>query len=80
MIGIIVELILSWLLLWFLQKKHLSVLGFRPTKSRIINLAAGLFLAAFSCTIYHVMTTVFAENSWTLNKKLPLQTILASSL
>jgi membrane protease YdiL (CAAX protease family) len=79
MIGILAELIISWLLLWFIEKKHLSVLGLKPTKSRIINLSAGLLLAAFSCTIYQVMTTAFANNSWSLNKQLTLQTILVSS-
>jgi NADH:ubiquinone oxidoreductase subunit 3 (subunit A) len=33
MLGIVVELLVSWLLLWVICKKHLGVLGFRPTKA-----------------------------------------------
>jgi len=41
MAGIIVELIISWILLWFICKKHLAVLGFTPTKTRFLNLLFG---------------------------------------
>jgi hypothetical protein len=78
MIGIIIELIVSWLSLWFIEKQHLSVLGFKPTKSRVANLCVGVLLAGFCCSIYHVMSTAFADNSWTTNKHLNFQTIVAS--
>jgi len=79
MIGIIVELIISWLLLWFIVKKHLSVLGFKPTKSRAVQLIVGLLLAAFCCTVYHIATIAVVNNNWTLNKQLTVQTVLAGS-
>ena len=79
MAGIIVELIISWLLLWFISKKHLSVLGFRPTKNRVTNLGVGLLIAASCCTIYQIMTTVFVDNNWTLNKQATGKGILESS-
>jgi len=79
MAGIIVELIISWLLLWFISKKHLSVLGFRPTKSRVTNLGVGLLIAASCCTIYQMMTTAFVNNSWILNKQVTAKAILESS-
>lgn len=79
MIGILVELFISWGLLCLIVKKPLSVLGFKPTKSRIIHLVVGFLLAAFTCAIYNVMTTAFSANSWALNKQLTLQTILLSS-
>jgi membrane protease YdiL (CAAX protease family) len=79
MVGIIVELIISWLLLWFICNKHLSVLGFRPTKERVINLCIGLVIAASCCTLYQIMTTAFIENSWVLNKQVTGKTILESS-
>jgi len=77
MIGIIVELILSWLLLWLMVKKDLSALGLKPGRDRIRNLLAGLLLATVSCTGYHLMTTALADNSWTLNTALTLQALLA---
>jgi uncharacterized protein len=79
MIGIIIELIISWLLLWFLDKKHLSVLGCRPTKNRILNFVVGLLLAALCCTIYHIVSVAFTNNNWTLNNQLTVQAILLSS-
>ena len=79
MAGILVELIISWLLLWFICKKHLSVLGFRPTKSRIIHLGVGLFIAGLCCTVYQLLTTAFINNSWVLNKQVTGKIILESS-
>ena len=79
MAGIIVELIISWFLLWVICKKHLSVLGFRPTKGRVTNLGVGLLIAASCCTIYQVMTTVFVNNSWILNRQATGKGILESS-
>src|SRR5215213_7883244 len=78
MAGIIVELIISWLLFWFISKKHLSVLGFRPTKSRMGHLFVGFLIAASCCTTYQIMTTVFVNNNWTLNKQLTGKGILES--
>jgi len=68
-VGIIVELIISWLLLLFITKKHLSVLGFKPTKRRVTNLGVGLLIAISCCTIHQIMTTAFLNNSWILNKQ-----------
>lgn len=68
MIGIIIAVIISWALLRLVSKKDLSVLGFAPTKNRIIALAIGMALAIVTCTIYHLMTTATVDNSWILNK------------
>lgn len=66
--GIIVELIISWLLLWFISKKHLSVLGFTPTKTRFLDLLFGFLAAAICCVIYYMSFTVFTNNNWTINE------------
>ncbi len=76
MIGIIVELIVSWFLLRFFDGNNLSVLGLKPTKSNGVNGLAGLFLAAICCTIYQVMATAFAGNSWVLNPKVTIPVLL----
>lgn len=75
MFGIITELIISWLLLWLICKKHLSVLGFRPTKFRLINLALGFLLAASCCALYQLLTTAFTDNKWIVNKQATAETI-----
>jgi uncharacterized protein len=79
MIGIIVELIISWLLLWLICKKHLSVLGFSPTKNRMTNLAVGLLIAASCYTLWQLLTTAFINNSWVVNKQATAKTILEGS-
>lgn len=79
MAGIFVELIISWLLLWVICKDHLSVLGFRPTKDRMTQLGVGLIISAACCTIYQLMTTVFADNDWLFNSKVTGATILKGS-
>jgi membrane protease YdiL (CAAX protease family) len=79
MAGIIVELVISWLLLWLVCKKHITVLGFRPTKNRVINFAVGFLIAASCCALYEIMTTAFVNNSWILNKEATGKTILQSS-
>jgi len=76
MIGIVVELIISWLLLWFFAKKNIAVLGFSPTKNRIKNLVIGFLLAFITCTLYHLMTVAFVDNGWTLSKQVSFQTLL----
>lgn len=76
MIGIIIELIISWLLLNFIAKKDLSVLGFKPTPTRLVHWSIGLLLAAAVCTLYHIMTTAFINNGWILNKQLTLSVLL----
>ena len=67
MIGILVELVISWLLLWLIAKSSLAALGFTPTKSRILELAIGLLVAVAICTLHHLAATYFAGNRWLLN-------------
>lgn len=79
MIGILVELIISGLLLWLISKKTLAVLGFMPTKNRVLNLLIGLLFSGLICSLYQLATTIFANNSWTRNQKFIVQTFWASS-
>ncbi len=75
MIGIIIELAISWLLLWLFAKNNLNALGFKPTKNRIIILGTGLLLSGICCIIYHLLKTSLSGNNWILNKQLPLAII-----
>jgi len=79
MAGILVELIISWLLLWFIYKKHLTVLGFTLTKSRCLNLLFGFLIAAVCSVIYYMSFTVFANNRWLINQTFTTQKLPASS-
>jgi len=79
MLGLIVELIISWLLLWIFFKEGLLVLGIAPTQSRLSNLGYGFLIAAVCCTVYYISFTVLTTNNWTLNKEFTGQKLLASS-
>lgn len=57
MVGIIVELAISWLLLWLFAKTNLEALGLLPSKNRLINVAIGLLLSGICCILYHVLKT-----------------------
>jgi membrane protease YdiL (CAAX protease family) len=71
MAGIIVELVISWLLLWFFEKKHLTALGIGIQPKRMRDLGYGLLGAAICCVVYHLLTTVH----WRLNRMFTLNAI-----
>ena len=43
MVGILVELTISWILLWHYDKTNLLSLGILPTKERIYKFLLGFF-------------------------------------
>jgi membrane protease YdiL (CAAX protease family) len=77
MIGIIVILGVSALLLWLVQKKQLTVLGLKPTKIRLRQLAFGLLVSGGICAIYHLFQMAFADNSWVLNRSMTFPVLIA---
>ncbi|MDX8568919.1 CPBP family intramembrane metalloprotease [Elizabethkingia sp. HX XZB] len=79
MVGIIVELAISWLLLWLFAKTNLEALGLLPSKNRLINVAIGLLLSGICCILYHVLKTYPADNGWILNKQISFVVILKST-
>ncbi len=67
MIGLLFELIISWLLLWAFEKKNLVALGIRPAKDRLANLFFGFLISATCCTLYYLSFTIAVNNHWELN-------------
>lgn len=67
MIGIIIQVVISWLLLWLIDKKDLAVLGLKPTTGRVLNFAFGILLSAICFTSYCLTTTYLTGNSWAIN-------------
>jgi len=76
MIGIIVQLILSWLIIWFLEKGNLSFLGFYPTKRRIFDFALFFLITAICCSTGFFSRMHFANEQWQLNPSLSITLIL----
>ncbi|MBP8114653.1 MAG: CPBP family intramembrane metalloprotease [Chitinophagaceae bacterium] len=77
MIGIIIQLIISWLLVWLFEKKGLGVLGFYPTKRRLLQFAFFFLITALCSTSDFIMRMVFAKEQWQLNPNLTASLILS---
>jgi membrane protease YdiL (CAAX protease family) len=67
MIGIIVQLAISWLIVWLFNKGNLSVLGFFPAKSRLLDFGIFFLITAICCASDFLLRMYFAEQQWKLN-------------
>ena len=79
MLGIVVELIISWLLLRYLERTDLSVLGIVPSKKRIGNLVFGIIASAVTCAIYYLAIGYLAGGNWKINAGFSFQSFLTGS-
>jgi membrane protease YdiL (CAAX protease family) len=70
MMGILVQLLISWLLVWLIQKKDLRVLGWKPSQDRLLHFLIFFFLTAICCSTAFLMRTLLAEERWQLNPQL----------
>jgi uncharacterized protein len=75
MVGIIIQLTLSWLLIWFFEKGNLSVLGMRPTRKRLIDFTLFFFVTAALCASGFFLKMLIAKQHWQLNPHFDLYTI-----
>ena len=76
MIGIIVQLAISWLIIWFIEKKDLSVLGFFPTRKRLLDFGLFFFITAVCCASEFLMRILFAKEQWQVNPLLTSRLVL----
>jgi len=67
MIGICVELVISWILLRLIEKKGLSVLGLCPNSRRIKGLALGLLLTIPFFTAFFLIVSFLVHNPYKIN-------------
>jgi len=70
MLGIIIQLLVSWLLIWLFEKKGLDVLGFYPTRSRLTGFVLLFIITALCCSSDFFMRMLFARQQWQLNSAL----------
>ncbi|MBL7703443.1 MAG: CPBP family intramembrane metalloprotease [Ferruginibacter sp.] len=79
MLGIIVQLLISWLIIWLIEKGNLGFLGFYPTRKRLSGFAIFFIVTALCCSSDFFMRMIFAEQQWELNPKLNANTILTGT-
>jgi uncharacterized protein len=66
MLGIIVELAVSWILLWLVEKKNLSVLGLVPKRRRILQFSLLFIIAGLCCASGFLLRMYYGER-WVIN-------------
>ncbi len=66
MIGIIVQLAISWILVWLFEKKDLRVLGFKPTKQRLLDFGLFFTITCICAASGFLMRMYFGER-WEMN-------------
>ena len=76
MLGILIQLLISWLIIWFFEKGNLGVLGFYPTKKRLLGFVLFFVVTALCCSSDFFMRMFFAKQQWQLNPKLTANLIL----
>jgi uncharacterized protein len=67
MTGILVQLAISFLLIYFIEKKDLSVLGFKPTKERMTDLFLFMIVSAFLAATGYWWREFFGNEVWRWN-------------
>jgi membrane protease YdiL (CAAX protease family) len=76
MIGIFVEVIISWILLYLIEKKNILALGFLPILKRLKQLAIGFLIAAILCIGVESLEMLLRSSSIHLNKNASAALIL----
>ena len=75
MIGHIVGLLLSWAILWLIERRNLLALGFTPVPKRIFQLMLGFFFSGILCASVQLLESYMMHASWYLNPQITVSKI-----
>lgn len=78
MIGILVLIAISWLLLYYIEKKNILALGFLPITKRIKQFLIGFFFTGILCILVQYLETYLKSSVWVLNENITVKIILKS--
>lgn len=78
MIGILIELAISWLLLHFLEKKSILALGFQPVAKRLKQFFIGFLITAVLCILVQLLEAYLQSSRWIINENITSGVILES--
>lgn len=78
MIGVLVAIAISWLLLYFIENKTLSVLGILPTPKRLKQFFIGFLITGILCVVVQYLEAHLKSSTWILNDKITSAIVLKS--
>lgn len=78
MLGILVEIALSWLLLYFFEQKSILALGFLPLVKRLRQFLFGFLATAVLCALAQLLESFLKSSSWVLNDAITATTFFQS--
>lgn len=67
MVGILVQLILSWLFMFFFDRGNLSPLGLMPTRRRVLDFTLFFLVSGTVCASGFLLKMLIAGQQWRLN-------------
>jgi uncharacterized protein len=73
---IVIQLTLSWILLYIFCRKNLLVLGLTPLTKRVFQVMIGFLSFGVICTIILLIDSTLTNTQWKLNPDLTYQLIL----
>ena len=76
MVGTLIILLVSWLLLWLVYKKHLDAIGLIPTGKRLKQFLVGFLITAACCNLYFLLAAFIENDYWKLNESITIGRIL----
>lgn len=68
MLGLLVIIIVSWVLLHFIEKKNINVLGIVPTKNLAIQFLIGFIIISLIVLLNIYIETIFLNIEWKTNE------------
>ena len=75
MLGILVAIAISWLLLYFIEKKNILALGFLPITKRLKQFLIGLIITSILCVFVQYLEAYLKSAEWVLNKNISVRII-----
>jgi membrane protease YdiL (CAAX protease family) len=72
MVGIAVQLLISWLLLKYIEKANLHALGITPVLHRTLQFLMGIIFAGLLCLIHAMSKNYLNSLEWHLNPRYTL--------
>ncbi|MBL86735.1 MAG: CPBP family intramembrane metalloprotease [Winogradskyella sp.] len=67
MLGVLVVFAISWLLLWLIEREHITVLGILPNSKRMKAFSIGMIVMAVFCLINLLGQAYFKEFNYVRN-------------